>query len=139
MGAVNCTLCNAGYVKADAGYEVCKLCKRGWYQVDRGQTKCLECPQGCYCPWQDAGPIKCDPNQICPRGSYAAGSECSMMYKSNHGTEDCELRSVVYIIIGGTVAVVLAGVGFVMVRRYKRNNEQKQRLLERQYPVYTGW
>lgn len=61
------------------------------------------------------------------------------MYDRNEQTDECELKSVVYIVISLTVAVAVVAVGFFVVRRYRRNNEQRQRLLERQHPVYTGW
>ncbi|KAJ7336690.1 Putative ephrin-receptor like [Desmophyllum pertusum] len=104
-----------------------------------GQTACKICPVRFYCPWQDEDPVPCDPKAICPAGSWKPKEECSGLYKRNKETEECELSSIVYAVIGVVLAVIVAGIGFVIVRRYRRDNEQRQRLLERQHPVYTGW
>lgn len=61
------------------------------------------------------------------------------MEKKNTETNECELSSTVYAVIAVAVTVILAGIGFVMIRKYRQKTEQKQRLLERQHPVYTGW
>ncbi|XP_068745802.1 signal peptide, CUB and EGF-like domain-containing protein 3 [Montipora capricornis] len=139
MGAQNCTLCNPGYFKESLSYDICQLCKRGWYQVKKGQRLCNECPQGSYCPWQDSLPMKCDPNQKCPKGSFSAGSECSLFYKRGDKAETCNLSSTVYILIAAAITVTLVVAGIVYLRRQRRKNECQQRILERQYPVYTGW
>lgn len=139
MGASNCTLCNLGFFKESRSFGICQLCKRGWFQVKKGQTTCKECPQGFYCPWQDAPPIKCDPNQKCPQGSFSAGPECNLMYNRDIKSDKCTLSPVVYAVIVATAAVGLITAGILILRRHRRRNEQKQRLLERQYPVYTGW
>lgn len=138
MGAFNCTLCNQGYYKESRSFDTCQLCERGWFQVKRGQTTCKECPQGFYCPWQDSLPIKCDPNQKCPEGSFSAGPECNLMYNRDK-SDKCKLSPVVYVVIVATAAVGLITAGILILRRHTRRKEQKQRLLESQYPVYTGW
>lgn len=139
MGSQNCTLCPRGFVKASTSSDVCKQCPEGWYQVKTGQTHCEKCPKGYFCPWSDEAPVRCDAKEICPAGSSKPEEECKALYKRNDDTEECELNSVVYVVIGLVVSVIVVGVGFVAVRKYRRNNEQRQRLLERQHPVYTGW
>ncbi|KAK2572477.1 hypothetical protein P5673_002727 [Acropora cervicornis] len=128
----------ASYYKESRSFDICQLCKRGWFQVKRGQTTCKECPQGFYCPWQDTPPIKCDPNQKCPEGSFSAGPECNLMYNRDK-SDKCKLSPVVYGVIVATAAVGLITAGILILRRHRRQTEQNQRLLERQYPVYTGW
>lgn len=139
MGAQNCTLCPRGFVKAGKSFDVCQQCEKGWFQDNIGQTTCKKCPKGFFCPWPDEDPVHCDAKEICPAGSWKPLEECKGLYKRNSETEKCELSSIVYVVIGVVLAVIAAGVGFVAVRRYRRNNEQRQRLLERQHPVYTGW
>lgn len=139
MGAQNCTYCQKGSFKPSSGSEVCHSCQDGWYQLKTGQTSCLECPEGHYCPWPNSEPVPCDKEQICPPGSSAPKEDCKGLMTLNNETEECEMSPIVYALIAVSLAVVVAAIGFVILRKYRRNNETRQRLLERQHPVYTGW
>lgn len=139
MGAQNCTRCPRGFYKASKSSHVCEKCANGYFQDTTGQTFCKKCPERYFCPWPDEPPVPCGPKELCPAGSKEPLEECKGLHKRNNETEECELSSIVYIIIGVVLSVIVAGVVFVAVRRYRQNNEQKQRLLERQHPVYTGW
>lgn len=139
MGAVNCTYCRKGSFKASSGSKVCQSCQDGYYQLKTGQTSCVECPVRYYCPWPSSPPSPCDKEQICPAGSKTPQEDCKGLLTRNNETEECEMSAIVYAVIAVSLAVVVAAIGFVILRKYRRNNETKQRLLERQHPVYTGW
>jgi hypothetical protein len=77
----------------------------------------LQCPEGNYCPTiRTVQPTICPDNHYCVAGSIVA-EPCTALYKSKMGASKCTPAPSFFIIIFGTIILVLSIAGGIFIFR----------------------
>eukprot|EP01112_Ceratiomyxa_fruticulosa_P006259 TRINITY_DN17050_c0_g1_i1.p1 TRINITY_DN17050_c0_g1~~TRINITY_DN17050_c0_g1_i1.p1 ORF type:complete len:361 (+),score=9.81 TRINITY_DN17050_c0_g1_i1:236-1318(+) len=150
VGFSECFDCSRGTYNPLPGQANCLNCGAGFYGSAMGmesRTSCQVCPGGTYCPeLANPAPVPCPKNYYCKPGATIPIS-CPTLYISDDQAEDCHAGPGFYLLIAGSVGVLILVVVMLWRRHVTAKARQTQnrkmeidRLIPkpREGPVYRG-
>jgi len=123
QGSTGCLDCPKGSYSAMEGTPVCTPCGPGRYNPEVGQleqSSCLICPTGYYCPFpMTEEPVACPTNFYCKAG-YSLPVSCALLFESERTAESCHPQAMLYLIMLGSVALLVVIISVVVCIRTSR-------------------
>ncbi|EGC39115.1 hypothetical protein DICPUDRAFT_148117 [Dictyostelium purpureum] len=145
-----CSFCTPGTYNTYGGQASCVECNMGFFNPSSGSSSidsCIRCPDGSYCPSSGLSqPLPCPEDKYCISGAINP-IPCRVFYSSGLGSKECTPNRWLYIVIFGSVGVVLVIVvsiwRYVQVQKYNklRNISEVSRLIPKPSdgPEYGGF